>query len=119
MSLFGSLRKPTKQERPEPQRRKSRSRREDMTETEKEDKRVKRERRRSLKPETDVEGFTTDAGPVTVDGEATDAEVSTISTLINSGIIYYMYLLADEDNKIDVKDLKYVTDRFGLSVTYF
>lgn len=48
--------------------------------------------------------------------EATEGEVSTISTLINSGIIYYMYLLADEDNKIDVKDLKYVTDRFGLSV---
>lgn len=48
--------------------------------------------------------------------EATEGEISSISTLINSGVIYYMYLLADEDNKIDVKDLKYVTDRFGLSV---
>ncbi|WP_437271683.1 phage lytic cycle repressor MrpR family protein [Staphylococcus succinus] len=48
--------------------------------------------------------------------EATEGEISSISTLINSGVIYYMYLLADEDNKINVKDLKYVTDRFGLSV---
>ncbi|PTI57127.1 hypothetical protein BU057_15475 [Staphylococcus succinus] len=48
--------------------------------------------------------------------EATEGEVSSISTLINSGMIYYMHLLADESGKINVKDLKYVTDRFGLSV---
>lgn len=73
MGLFGSLRKPP---RPEPQRRKSQSRRDnDMTETEKDERRVKRERRRSVKPDTDAEGFTTDAGPINGDTEADDAEV--------------------------------------------
>ncbi|MEJ7218436.1 hypothetical protein [Staphylococcus gallinarum] len=49
-------------------------------------------------------------------GEVTEDGISSISTIINSGIIYYMYLLADENGEIDVRDLKYVTDRFGLSV---
>ncbi|MDK1672863.1 hypothetical protein QOK74_08255 [Staphylococcus saprophyticus] len=49
-------------------------------------------------------------------GDVTEGEVSSISTLINSGIIYYISLLADNDGKVKVDDLKYITERFGLSV---
>jgi hypothetical protein len=73
MGLFGSLRKHAA--RPElPERRKSYSHRDEMTEAEREERRARREdrRRRSMRPETDGEGFTTDAGPV--GGASTEAE---------------------------------------------
>lgn len=80
-SLFGSLRKPSRPEPPE--RHRSRSYRDDdakhMTDIEKEEARrirhEERRKRRSMRPETDVEGFTTDAGPpVGADTEPEDVE---------------------------------------------
>lgn len=77
MGIFGSLRKPTRPEMPD--RRKSRSYRDEearhLTEPERDDRRVRRDRdrddrrRRSVKPDTDAEGFTTDAAGVAAGGE--------------------------------------------------
>jgi hypothetical protein len=67
MGLFGSLRRSTRPELSE--HRRSRSYRDEdarhMTETDREERRARREekRRHSAKPDTDGEGFTTDPGP--------------------------------------------------------
>lgn len=81
MALLGSLRKPSRPDPPE--RRKSRSYRDDdakhLTDVEREEarriRREERKRRRTTRPDTDVEGFTTDAGPPGgADTEPEDAE---------------------------------------------
>ncbi|KAJ5620352.1 hypothetical protein N7510_004336 [Penicillium lagena] len=78
MGLFGSLRKTAPRQENLPERRKSRSYR-GGDDTEREDaRRARREdrRKRSVKPDTDGEGFTTDAAPGVggADTEAEDAE---------------------------------------------
>lgn len=80
MGLIGSLRRNTRPEMPD--RRKSRSYRDEdvryMTEPERDEARRLRQerRRRSMKPDIDDEGFVTDGGPVRgiLDAEADEAE---------------------------------------------
>src|SRR4051812_38606887 len=73
MGLFGSLRKPARPEMSD--RHKSRSYRDEeskhFTETEREDRRPRRDdrRRRSVKPDAEAEGFTTDAAGAAAGGE--------------------------------------------------
>lgn len=87
MGLIGSLRRtarPDIPERPTPERRKSRSHRDDdaryMTEPERDEaRRLRKEekRRRSIRPNVDGDGFVTDAGPpgaFPADPEAEEAE---------------------------------------------
>ncbi|CAC8239390.1 hypothetical protein V8H04_11980 [Staphylococcus aureus] len=48
--------------------------------------------------------------------EITDGEISSVLTMMNSGIIYYLSEMADQNNQVSIEDMKYVVDRYQLSV---
>ncbi|MCE3344126.1 hypothetical protein LB326_14435, partial [Staphylococcus aureus] len=47
--------------------------------------------------------------------EITDGEISSVLTMMNSGIIYYLSEMADQNNQVSIEDMKYVVDRYQLS----